>query len=48
MENNILCLSADRMGLRSNLSLVEVNNVNVDTMAVMPLLISAFVGQTAV
>lgn len=48
MENNILCLFADRIGLRSNLSLVEVNNGNVDTMAVMPLLISAFVGQTAV
>jgi hypothetical protein len=48
MENNILCLFADRMGLRSNLSLVEVNNGKVDTMAVMPLLISAFVGQTAV
>jgi len=48
MENNILYLFADRMGLRSNLSLVEVNNGNVDTMVVMPLLISAFVGQTAV
>ena len=48
MENNILCLFADRMGLRSNVSLVEVNNGKVDTMAVMPLLISAFFGQTAV
>jgi len=36
------------MGLRSNLILVEVNNGKVDTMAVMPLLISPFVGQTAV
>jgi len=48
MENNILCLFADRMDLRSNFIFVQVNNGNVDTMAVMPLLISAFVGQTAV
>jgi hypothetical protein len=48
MENNILCLYADRMGLRRNDSLIAVNNGNIDAVAVMPLLISSFVGQTAV